>query len=160
MNLAFPKPSVDTNCPVSPTCCLVQIFSKQPDQSIPGTIRGCGNRHTHTHTTMHMHTIGTLFQCLCTHIESLILLCSWTLNCLTASAIYHWFICLTNERNKLGQRGSEWHKQYNNVLRPLFHKTSLSADSSWKGFFATKGPNQRCLWIFQGNSLMSLQMDE
>lgn len=74
MTLAFPKPSVGTNCPVLPTCCLVQIFSYQPTRRIVkessrywATNREGGSWHTQT--TMHMLYAHSFSVCGCAQVH-------------------------------------------------------------------------------------------
>lgn len=72
---------------------------------------------------------------------------------------------INQQRARRRMREREFDTHYINVFRPPFHKnyfvpeqfTTVPQDS---GLFSTRWPNQRCILIFQGNSLMSLQMDE
>lgn len=79
-------------------------------------------------------------------------------------------IWLTNDRNESGRSEREreteeerdFDKQYMNVFRRSFLKTSLFPGNLllFLKNQAFRWPNQRHIWIFQGNSLKSLQMDE
>lgn len=151
MTVAFPKPSVSTNCPVLPTCCLVQIFSQQPlgrwwwwwgggsheEETVdPGCHRGMF-RLTHTQkAAAHTHAVSVWRH---THApKHLLRIITNPLRCLNlelfGSQCYLSWAYMTHQwekYSKFEQRGRRESWTNNNVFRLWFFAARLCSQTGY-----------------------------